>query len=85
MTTPTTYPLCICGHKAADHQDGAGPCQEPTRRCACTLYQELCPACRHAKTDHVDTGTNALCTRIKQATREACGCNHYITAPEASP
>jgi hypothetical protein len=77
MTTP--YPLCVCGHKAADHQDGAGPCHEPTGRCGCTLYAELCATCHHAKTDH--NGTNNLCTRVRQATREACGCNQYVTPP----
>lgn len=58
---------CICGHVQTAHRlvkgeylglfEGYAPdsyieCIEPTRRCTCDLYRELCPICKHAAADH---------------------------------
>lgn len=76
----TAIPACTCGHPVTDHtDDGAGACHEPTGRCGCPTYTELCPLCRHGKPSHA--GINGQCTVIKQATRQPCGCVHYVVAP----
>lgn len=76
MTTPIMY--CTCGHSKADHTDeGTGTCHEPTLRCGCPAYAELCPTCRHARTTHA--GLNGQCTVTKQDTRQPCGCTRYVT------
>ncbi len=81
MTTPAQLE-CICGHLQAEHP-GDGACQEPTHRCICNAYAELCPKCRHAKTSH-DGPHMGDCTRIVQKTGLPCGCPQYAgqTLPE---
>lgn len=66
-------PTCLCGHDANLHPDG--PCAEPTQRCQCPQYEELCPVCRHPKATH--DGPNNICGRIKRDTRQPCGCVQY--------
>jgi hypothetical protein len=75
MTQPV--PACTCGHALGDHADeGQGACQEPTGRCGCPAYVELCPLCRHAKPSHA--GNNNRCNVIKHTTKEPCGCTRYV-------
>ena len=64
---------CTCGHARPLHVDGAGACEEPTGRCGCPAYAELCPICKHAVEVHV----GGACTRVKLIDRTVCGCAHY--------
>lgn len=66
---------CICGHYEAEHPDD-GPCAEPTGRCQCPEYLELCPKCQHSKAVH-DGPHMGECTRVVFKTRMPCGCTHY--------
>jgi hypothetical protein len=75
MTSPV--PSCICSHPNTEHTDGLGRCHEPTGRCECLGYVELCAVCRHAETAH--DGPNGVCTRIVQKTKLPCGCTQYPT------
>lgn len=66
-------PLCICGHTAPEHSDSVGSCHEPTARCQCPEYIELCPKCTHSSQSHV----KGACNRVVQQTQAICGCTHY--------
>lgn len=69
----TTELTCVCGHPLTDHT--VEKCLEPTGRCECDSYDELCPNCKHAYTTH--DGQQGQCTRIVRKTMQPCACKNY--------
>jgi hypothetical protein len=76
----TAAAQCICSHLQAEHtEDG---CAEPTGRCQCPQYVELCLSCRHSTVDH--NGIEGRCTRTVRKTGMPCNCMTYPTPLEGS-
>lgn len=73
---------CLCGHLKTEHlSEGAGECNEPTHRCQCGEYTELCPVCSHAQYAH-NSSVDGRCTRVVIKTHTPCGCAQYTNPPE---
>lgn len=68
---------CLCSHLQSEHTDGLDRCHEPTGRCQCQQYSELCSQCKHGQYSH--NGINGVCTRVVQKTKLPCGCGQYPT------
>ena len=95
MTAPLPSPLqaiiasrephCRCGHPLSDHDiDNDARCYEPTGRCECTDYQELCLVCAHPKSEHTGYPFEGKCTRTLRKNNHPCGCQNYPAETEAS-
>lgn len=92
---------CICGHVQTAHElvkgeflgilKGYAPdwyraCEEPTGRCGCELYRELCPVCKHSSEDHYGepdedgVATAKPCVRtLALDAGNVCLCDYYAT------
>lgn len=76
---PTPVLRCLCGHPKTEHI-ATGECNEPSHRCQCGEYTELCPVCVHAQYAH-NGSVDGHCTRVVMKTRQPCGCMNYAATP----